>query len=154
MKIPPILVLLAMFAGILPNSVIAQEAVPAPVLVANTPPLHGHGYVQGQVVDAISGEPMIGVHLQLKDTQFGAVSDLEGRFSFENVPVGQYEMTAQMMGFAPVNKTCWVPVSGAEVTVDIQLQESALLLEEIGAPNRGSGLRIPPSWLLAWTFSF
>lgn len=51
--------------------------------------------VRGLVCDVASGEPMIGVSITIEDgTTIGTVSDADGNFIINNVPVGRHSVRA------------------------------------------------------------
>jgi hypothetical protein len=57
------------------------------------------GNIKGKVIEQATKQPMIGVTVQLDNTQQGAVTDGEGIFSMENVPAGSYALTISFIGF-------------------------------------------------------
>lgn len=59
--------------------------------------------VRGQVCDVASGEPMIGVTITVENgTTMGVVSDADGNFVINNVPVGRHSVRATYIGYEPV----------------------------------------------------
>jgi hypothetical protein len=57
----------------------------------------------GKVQDAFSGAPLMGATLYLSNQHFaaGSISDEVGRFSFDNVPIGQYSLKVNYLGYEP-----------------------------------------------------
>jgi hypothetical protein len=60
--------------------------------------------VQGSVTNALTGEPLRKAYLRLLPTlggkqSFHAVTDVEGKFTFEGVEAGTYQIDAQHQGF-------------------------------------------------------
>ncbi len=87
--------------------------------------------IQGRVTDAQTGEPLIGVNILLLNTSFGAATNVEGRFTIINIPVGTYTVQASMVGFNK-EKIVGVLVSADRVTsLDIALSSSVLTGEEV-----------------------
>ena len=69
------------------------------------------GYAQpvaqlaGSVRDA-TGLPLVGVSLALRGPRHTLTqTDSEGRFDFQGLPEGEYELTATLPGFAPARQT-------------------------------------------------
>ena len=59
--------------------------------------------IRGQVCDVASGEPMVGVTIQVENgITLGTVSDIDGNFVIENVPVGRHSVRASYIGYEPV----------------------------------------------------
>jgi len=56
------------------------------------------GTLTGQVTDAESGEPMIGVNVMLPDLQLGTASDFDGDYYIQNIPVGLHTVVVQFIG--------------------------------------------------------
>ena len=48
--------------------------------------------LNGQVVDAATGEPMIGATVVLKEQQKKQIVQLDGKFSFKNISTGAYTL--------------------------------------------------------------
>lgn len=63
------------------------------------------GKIAGQVKDAQSGEPLVGVNVVVTGTTLGASTDIEGRFFIINIPPGEYSVRASSLGYAGVTQT-------------------------------------------------
>ncbi|MBN1997161.1 TonB-dependent receptor, partial [candidate division KSB1 bacterium] len=57
------------------------------------------GKVTGRVLDAVSGEPLIGVNVMVDGTRYGAATNQSGRYVLLNIPPGSYTLKIQMMGY-------------------------------------------------------
>ncbi len=57
------------------------------------------GNIPGVVVDARSGEPVIGATVMVDGTQLGAATDLNGKFLIKNVPFGTYTLSISSVGY-------------------------------------------------------
>ncbi|MEO1712315.1 MAG: carboxypeptidase-like regulatory domain-containing protein, partial [Bacteroidota bacterium] len=59
--------------------------------------------VRGQVLDADSKAPLIGVNLILLGTDplLGTTTDLDGTFKLENIPVGRINVEVSYLGYEP-----------------------------------------------------
>ena len=59
--------------------------------------------IRGHVCDVASGEPMIGVTITVENgTTLATVSDVDGNFIINNVPVGRHAVRATFIGYEPV----------------------------------------------------
>jgi TonB-linked SusC/RagA family outer membrane protein len=87
-------------------------------------------------VNAATNRPLIGVQVFLPPTGIGNLTDQDGRFLLQNVPAGQVTVTAQLVGFKQASSDAQV-VAGQTLTVNLQLQETAIALEEIVITGAG-----------------
>jgi hypothetical protein len=55
--------------------------------------------IRGQVIDNSNKTPLHFVNVFLANTTIGAATDEQGRFSIVNVPLGNYELIASMVGY-------------------------------------------------------
>lgn len=89
------------------------------------------GVISGRVVDATTGEALIGANIIVNELEtIGAASDIGGFFTV-NVPLGTYSVKVSLIGYQPVVKTDVVVKSGREAHVLIRLSETTLDMEEI-----------------------
>ncbi len=61
----------------------------------------------------------------------GAVSDMDGNFKLENVPIGRYNIQISYVGYEPVTIPEILVSSGKEVVLDAGLKESINQLDEV-----------------------
>ncbi len=64
------------------------------------------GDVKGTVVDAETGEPLIGVNIVLEGTSRGDATGIDGRFEIDNIPPGIYKLIysySRLAGYEDVN---------------------------------------------------
>ncbi len=89
--------------------------------------------VKGQIVDVQSLSPIPGatVLISTTDPVKGAVTDVDGYFKIEKVPVGRHTIQVSFVGYE--NKV--IPEvlvgSGKEVVLNVQLSESLIEMEEV-----------------------
>ena len=60
--------------------------------------------ISGVVSDSTNGSPLIGANVILKGTSLGAATDTDGRFSIDNIPMGEYTLSASYLGFKSFQK--------------------------------------------------
>lgn len=97
----------------------------------------GVGTVSGQVADGNLDLPVPGANVRLQGTTIGAATDVDGIFSF-TAPEGEYTLVVSALGFTTVSQPIQVR-SGANVDLNIVLEEDALLLDDVvvtGYSNR------------------
>lgn len=70
----------------------------------------GTGSIKGEIKDR--GEPLGGVDVALLELDLATYTDMEGKFSFNNVPVGEYTLRIDYMGYEPLEIPVFVNYSG------------------------------------------
>jgi len=89
------------------------------------------GKIEGTVTDAETGNVLIGVNVVVKGTNLGAATNQEGHFAILNVPPGTHTVTASMIGYDPVRVIDARVNINQTTTIDIELGQTALEMEEI-----------------------
>jgi len=88
--------------------------------------------VRGQVCDVASGEPMIGVTITVENGMtLATVSDMDGNFVINNVPVGRHSVRATFIGYEPVLLKEQLVTSGKELVLTLKMRESIAELGEV-----------------------
>ena len=88
--------------------------------------------VRGQVCDVASGEPMIGVTITVENgITLATVSDADGNFVINNVPVGRHSVRATFIGYEPVLLKEQLVSSGKELVLTLRMRESISELGEV-----------------------
>jgi len=88
------------------------------------------GRVTGTVIDANTGEPLIGAQMVVPGTNIGALTNQAGRYLLLGVPVGQMQIRAIIIGFGQQTETVTV-TDGGTATLDFRLSVSAIQLEGV-----------------------
>ncbi|MDE6467781.1 MAG: carboxypeptidase-like regulatory domain-containing protein, partial [Muribaculaceae bacterium] len=90
--------------------------------------------LNGNVKDAVSGEPLIQASLRVlaaKDSALvkGAVTDIDGRFNIQGIKAGKYIVEASYVGYNPVLRD--ITVADRNITLKpFELSESTVMLKE------------------------
>lgn len=82
------------------------------------------GTIQGTVVDAVTKQPLIGVTVQVVNTPRGAVTDLDGKYRIEQIPVGVVSVRASFIGYNPSTKTDVVVQPSRPSILSFELEEA------------------------------
>lgn len=88
------------------------------------------GRIQGQVVDASTRAPLVGAQVSIVGPGLGVLTDNQGRFAIRGVPAGPAEVRAAFIGYRTGRQSATV-LAGGETTVDFQLAQSAIALDEV-----------------------
>lgn len=89
--------------------------------------------VKGKVFDKITKEPIVGSNIIIlnSDPLMGTITNFDGDFILENVPVGRQHFKASMLGYETIHINDILVSSGKQVSLNIELQEAATELNEI-----------------------
>ena len=87
--------------------------------------------IYGKVVDKLTQQPLPGANVLVLDTNFGASTNLNGRFEIKNIPSGEYQLRASILGYGSVTKTDVMVMSGFAPEVIFELEEEAIELEDV-----------------------
>lgn len=93
------------------------------VLALSASALAQTGHIIGKVSSSKTSEPLAFANVVVIGTKMGGMTLNDGSFKITGVPVGSYTVKAMMMGYKAVEKTGIAVNSGAEVTVEFQLEE-------------------------------
>lgn len=112
------------------RKIIATVAVALLVLAAGAEAQTESGTVVGQVVQTVTARPLSNVQVTVVGANVGTITDENGRFRIAGVRAGTRQLRAQFIGYRTVTETVEV-VPGQTTTVQLQLAESAVDLDEI-----------------------
>lgn len=89
--------------------------------------------IRGQVIDTDSEIPLIGATVELisVDPVVGTVTDLDGQFTLENVPLGRQALRVNYLGYEPLTIPNVVVDAGKEVILDFKMAESLTQLDVV-----------------------
>lgn len=93
------------------------------------------GTIKGVVIDADTDEPLIGATVLIESLTKGSVTDLDGSYTIEDVPAGEYKLICTYTGYS--QQTITVTVGSGEVTADFSMGTSATQLDEVVVTGTG-----------------
>lgn len=89
------------------------------------------GIIRGTVSDNATGEPLIGVTVQVEGTTVGTVTDFDGKFEL-TVTAGTHTLAVSYVSFSPIRiENTQVGAGGVTVLDNIKLAESVDQLQEV-----------------------
>lgn len=89
------------------------------------------GKIVGTVVDAETGETLIGVNVVIEGSIQGTATDIDGNYTIRKVDPGTYNLIVSYLSFATQTITGVIVDDGETVKLDITLQPESEFLEEI-----------------------
>lgn len=103
------------------------------------------GTLLGSVKDAKTQEPLIGATVLLESTNIGTTTDLDGRFSLENIPPKTYNIVISFVGYTTITRYNVVVRSGGNPDLTVELNESINVLGDVVVtPNPFEKLNTTP----------
>ncbi len=88
-----------------------------------------YGTISGTVTDS-ENTPMIAATVVIKNTTTGTTTDLDGKYTIRQVSPGEYILEFSYVGYSSIEKSVTV-IAGQTSTVDVQLGEDALQMDEV-----------------------
>ncbi len=98
-------------------------------LVGASPIAAQTGTILGRVVDQTSNAPLPGAQISVAGTTLGALANQNGEYIIRQVPPGQQEIRATLIGYSTQTQTVTV-TAGGTTTQNFQMSQSAI---ELGA---------------------
>lgn len=89
------------------------------------------GSIAGVVVDAQTGETLIGANVVIEGTLTGATTDLDGLYQIRNLTPGSYTLVFSYIGYSPAKVQAVLVVSGQVARVDMKMVPAAIGLDEV-----------------------
>lgn len=105
-------------------------------LIARTGGAMAQGHqqtVRGTVLDSDTRQPLFGATVIVVDSDpmIGTTTDLDGRFTMNEVPVGRVALQVRMLGYEEQLLTNLLLNSAKELVLEIKMQGSLVQLEEV-----------------------
>jgi TonB-dependent receptor len=91
----------------------------------------GQGSIGGKIIAAENGEDIIGANVVVVGTQYGAATDIEGKFLISNVPAGTYTLQISFVTYKTTTVPDVVVENGKRISIDVALPEAVSELEEV-----------------------
>jgi hypothetical protein len=88
------------------------------------------GKIEGRVRDQ-AGAPIANAQVFIVGTAFNALTNPQGYYFFNNVPAGTYSVRAAFIGYKSTQVDGVKVLGGQTITTDIQLEQTAVQIEEI-----------------------
>jgi len=106
--------------------------------------------VRGTILDTDTRTPLIGAQVRLSTNfssneaeKLGAITDTEGHFRIENVPIGRVILQVTFLGYEHLTVPNIVVNSGKEVVLSLEMRESAVKVGEVtitASRNKGEAI--------------
>ena len=96
--------------------------------------------VRGSLVDKETFQPIVGAKVVILNTEplLGGVTDLDGKFRIENVPVGKQIILITSVGYEPYQNSN-LEVGAKEVILNLELTESVKMMNKVEVKAKKKG---------------
>ena len=107
--------------------------------------LHGQSGIYGKIIDANSGDALLGVSVFLEGTSTGTITDVNGDYSLTVSP-GTWTVYYSYVGYKTETRRVTV-TAGAQTREDVSMETSSILGQEVvvSASRRGEKLTNAPA---------
>ncbi|WPP53159.1 TonB-dependent receptor [Catalinimonas niigatensis] len=99
-------------------------------LITGFQPLFAQGTISGQIIDAKTGEELIGATVQAEGSSIGTVTDISGNYQLKLKP-GTYTLVVSYVSYASQKIENVVVIGGQNQALDVALQEENTELQEV-----------------------
>jgi TonB-linked SusC/RagA family outer membrane protein len=112
------------------------------VLLIGTSPVHAQagGNITGVVTNQSTNQPVQSAQIFIAGTQRGGLTNQQGRYLIANVPPGEYEVRATLIGYSQAIARVTV-VANQTAQLDLRLSESAITLGAVIVTATGTEQR-------------
>jgi hypothetical protein len=89
--------------------------------------------IKGQVIEKQTLAPLPGATVILMETEpvVGTITDINGYFTLENIPVGRVSLQVRYIGYHTATLNNLNLISAKELIVNIEMEEKVLKMDEI-----------------------
>ena len=101
-----------------------------------------YGKFIGRILDAETGEQLIGADVIIEGTDLGAATDENGHFVISYVPVGTYTVIASYISYNPLTYTDVMSAKGQITTINFRLRPTHIEVEAVACVAESPGVAI------------
>ncbi len=94
------------------------------------------GTISGTITDGETGEPLPGANIEISELGTGVASGVDGTYTLEDIPVGEYEVRVSFIGYQ-VEQTSVQVAAGSVAELNVELLPDAAQLEEVVVTGLG-----------------
>ena len=87
--------------------------------------------LRGSITDRQTQQPLSNVIVEIKNSQYKQITDSNGRFRFDKLPIGTYSISIAKAGYQTLELSTVELVSGKEVILNLNLEEEVHQLKEV-----------------------
>lgn len=103
------------------------------------------GRISGRILDEDTARPLGLARISIESLSTGTTSDVDGRWSIDDVPAGTYDVAIRLIGYATKTVTGVAVTAGQVTAVDISVPRQAVEVQELTvtvADERGTAAAV------------
>jgi len=89
------------------------------------------GKIAGRVTDAANNEPLISANVLVKETSLGTVTDVDGFYTINNIPPGEYTIVVSFIGYRKTTVSNITVRIDLTTRVDVKLSSEAIQSSDV-----------------------
>ncbi|MCB9033285.1 MAG: TonB-dependent receptor [Chitinophagales bacterium] len=89
------------------------------------------GVITGTIYDEINNEPLIGANILIQNTNYGAITDVDGNYTIENLPTGLYNVQVTYIGYQTQTRFEVEVTNAKPVIINFAMAEETMFLDSI-----------------------
>jgi len=98
-----------------------------------------YGSIQGQVLDAATGEALSGANVEVLGTTIGAASNFGGFFDLK-LPVGRHDLRVSVIGYESITRQQVQVMAGKKIYLTFRLKPTVLQMQEVQVTSSRNNL--------------
>jgi outer membrane receptor protein involved in Fe transport len=84
------------------------------------------GKIAGRVTDASTNEPLMSANVMIKETSLGTITDLDGFYTINNIPPGEYSIIVSFIGYRKTTVSNVIVKIDLTTKIDVKLNSEAV----------------------------
>ena len=85
------------------------------------------GPLKGRIIDKSTGEPLLGVTIQVEGTTNGSITDFDGNYEIKNTPDKAFNVVVKYVGFQTQTISC----SPKQATLDVDMESDDIAVADV-----------------------
>ncbi len=104
--------------------------------------LHAQCSLAGKITD-VNGQPIVGAHVMLLQSKKGALTDSDGRYTIEAVPLGEHQIYISHVSYRSLKRALKIPPDVERYLLNVQMIEEAIEIDQLVVKATRAGEKTP-----------
>lgn len=107
--------------------------------------LHAQCSLAGKVTD-VNGQPIVGAHVMLLESNKGALTESDGRYTIEDVSLGEHQIYVSHVSYRSLKRSLKVPSDVARYLLNVQMIEETIEIDQLVVRATRAGEKTPMTY--------